>query len=132
MRRLRKCLRGVTAYGGQVGSGHGDGVAGREKQGSHLIPVTRSGFVDIFANVRYRPYPVPGAFLVYCRERHIRRLAIFGSALRSDFTPDSDIDLLVEFEPDHIPGPFWNRTSGTGTGCTVWRTQDTTFAHRKT
>jgi predicted nucleotidyltransferase len=42
----------------------------------------------------------------FCRERHIRRLAIFGSALRSDFRPDSDIDLLVEFEPDHIPGLF--------------------------
>ena len=40
----------------------------------------------------------------FCRERHIRSLAIFGSALRSDFRPDSDIDLLVEFEPDHIPG----------------------------
>ena len=43
---------------------------------------------------------------LFCRERHIRRLAIFGSALRSDFRPDSDIDLLVEFEPDHIPGLF--------------------------
>ena len=42
----------------------------------------------------------------FCRERHIRRLSIFGSALRSDFQPDSDIDMLVEFEPDHIPGLF--------------------------
>ncbi len=42
----------------------------------------------------------------FCRERHIRRLAIFGSALRPDFRPDSDIDLLVEFEPDHISGLF--------------------------
>jgi predicted nucleotidyltransferase len=42
----------------------------------------------------------------FCRERHIRRLAVFGSALRSDFRPNSDIDLLVEFEPDHIPGLF--------------------------
>ena len=42
----------------------------------------------------------------FCRARHIRRLSIFGSALRSDFRPDSDIDLLVEFEPDHIPGLF--------------------------
>ena len=42
----------------------------------------------------------------FCRERHIRRLAIFGSALRPDFQPDSDIDVLVEFEPDHIPGLF--------------------------
>jgi len=40
----------------------------------------------------------------FCRRNHIRRLAIFGSALRSDFRPGSDLDVLVEFEPDHIPG----------------------------
>ncbi|RZT87678.1 hypothetical protein EV383_4604 [Pseudonocardia sediminis] len=34
----------------------------------------------------------------------IRRLSLFGSALRDDFGPDSDVDLLVEFEPDRIPG----------------------------
>lgn len=34
----------------------------------------------------------------------IRRIALFGSALREDFRPDSDIDLLVEFHPDHTPG----------------------------
>lgn len=42
----------------------------------------------------------------FCRERHIKRLSVFGSALRSDFRPDSDIDLLVEFEPGHTPGLF--------------------------
>lgn len=36
----------------------------------------------------------------FCRRNQIRRLAVFGSALRDDFTPDSDIDILVEFEPD--------------------------------
>ena len=40
----------------------------------------------------------------FCREYHIRRLAVFGSALRDDFRPDSDVDVLVEFEPDHVPG----------------------------
>ena len=40
----------------------------------------------------------------FCRERGIQRLAIFGSALRPDFGPDSDIDVLVEFEPDRTPG----------------------------
>jgi predicted nucleotidyltransferase len=40
----------------------------------------------------------------FCREHHIRRLAIFGSALRDDFRPESDIDILVEFEPGHVPG----------------------------
>ncbi len=44
------------------------------------------------------------ALAAFCQERGIRRLAIFGSALRDDFGPESDIDLLVEFEPDRIPG----------------------------
>lgn len=40
----------------------------------------------------------------FCRQHHIRRLALFGSVLRPDFRPDSDIDVLVEFEPGHTPG----------------------------
>ena len=35
-----------------------------------------------------------------CLRHHVRELSIFGSALRDDFRPDSDVDLLVEFEPD--------------------------------
>lgn len=42
----------------------------------------------------------------FCVGHGIKRLSIFGSALRSDFGPDSDIDVLVEFEPDRIPGLF--------------------------
>lgn len=40
----------------------------------------------------------------FCRKRHIRQLALFGSVLRDDFGPDSDVDVLVEFEPGHVPG----------------------------
>jgi len=40
----------------------------------------------------------------FCKRNHIRRLALFGSALRDDFTPESDVDVLVEFEPGHVPG----------------------------
>ena len=40
----------------------------------------------------------------FCRRRHIRRLALFGSVLRDDFGPESDVDVLVEFEPEHVPG----------------------------
>ncbi len=40
----------------------------------------------------------------FCRRNHIRRLALFGSVLRDDFGPDSDIDVLVEFDPGHVPG----------------------------
>ena len=42
----------------------------------------------------------------FCRRHHIRRLSLFGSILRDDFRPDSDVDVLVEFEPDHVPGFF--------------------------
>ncbi len=40
----------------------------------------------------------------FCRRYHIRKLAFFGSVLREDFRPDSDVDVLVEFEPGHVPG----------------------------
>lgn len=40
----------------------------------------------------------------FCRRNHIRKLALFGSVLRDDFTPDSDVDVLVEFEPGKVPG----------------------------
>jgi predicted nucleotidyltransferase len=40
----------------------------------------------------------------FCRRHHIRKLAFFGSVLREDFQPDSDVDVLVEFEPGHVPG----------------------------
>ena len=40
----------------------------------------------------------------FCQSHGIRRLAVFGSALREDFGPESDVDVLVEFEPDRIPG----------------------------
>jgi predicted nucleotidyltransferase len=40
----------------------------------------------------------------FCRRHHIRKLAFFGSVLRDDFRPDSDVDVLIEFEPEHVPG----------------------------
>ena len=40
----------------------------------------------------------------FCRRCHIRRLSLFGSVLTDDFGPDSDVDVLVEFEPEHTPG----------------------------
>jgi predicted nucleotidyltransferase len=36
----------------------------------------------------------------FCRRHQIRRLSLFGSAVREDFRPESDVDILVEFEPD--------------------------------
>jgi len=40
----------------------------------------------------------------FCKRNHIRKLSLFGSALRGDFRPGSDIDVLVEFETGHVPG----------------------------
>ncbi|TNF52299.1 MAG: nucleotidyltransferase, partial [Gammaproteobacteria bacterium] len=40
----------------------------------------------------------------FCGQHHIRRLALFGSQLSGTADAQSDIDLLVEFEPDHVPG----------------------------
>ena len=48
---------------------------------------------------------VPNAELAaFCRAHGIRRLSIFGSALRDDFGAQSDVDVLVEFEPGRAPG----------------------------
>jgi predicted nucleotidyltransferase len=49
--------------------------------------------------------PLDAATLTrFCERHHICRLALFGSQLKGTARPDSDIDLLVEFEPGHIPG----------------------------
>lgn len=42
----------------------------------------------------------------FCRKHHIRKMSLFGSALRDDFTDQSDIDILVEFIPGQGPGLF--------------------------
>lgn len=40
----------------------------------------------------------------FCKRNHIRKLSLFGSVLHGDFGADSDVDFLVEFDPDHVPG----------------------------
>ena len=47
-----------------------------------------------------------GILADFCRRNHIRRLALFGSVLRDDFTPESDIDVLAEFDPEARVGFF--------------------------
>ncbi len=49
-------------------------------------------------------FPDPAALAALCRRRHIRRLALFGSTLKGVSRPDSDVDLLVEFEEGREPG----------------------------
>jgi uncharacterized protein len=48
--------------------------------------------------------PSPAAVREFCQRNRICRLALFGSVLRTDFTPESDVDVLVEFEPGHPIG----------------------------
>jgi|SRR3972149_1720314 len=45
-----------------------------------------------------------GKVAEFCKRHHIRKMSLFGSYLHGDFKPESDIDLLVEFEPNHVPG----------------------------
>jgi predicted nucleotidyltransferase len=53
------------------------------------------------------PICVPTAFISeFCRRNHIRKLSLFGSVLTPRFRSESDIDIMVEFEPDRIPGLF--------------------------
>ena len=53
----------------------------------------------------HRRLPIdPEALAAVCRRHHIRRLSLFGSTLKGTARPDSDVDLLVEFEPGREPG----------------------------
>lgn len=46
----------------------------------------------------------PNKLKAFCAQNHIRRLSLFGSILNSNFQPESDVDVLVEFEDGHTPG----------------------------
>ena len=46
----------------------------------------------------------PAQLEAFCRRHHIRKLALFGSILDDRFGSDSDVDVLVEFEPGNVPG----------------------------
>ncbi len=72
----------------------------KDRQWSRMLP---------FLQERTEQMPVQiaintGAVANFCRRHHITRLALFGSVLRDDFGPDSDVDVLVRFHPQHIPG----------------------------
>ena len=54
------------------------------------------------------------AVSAFCRRHCIKRLALFGSVLRDDFSPDSDVDVLVEFQPGHVPATDPNPKSTPG------------------
>jgi len=45
-----------------------------------------------------------GAIAEFCRRHHIRKLSVFGSVLQGESTPESDLDIRVEFDQQHVPG----------------------------
>jgi predicted nucleotidyltransferase len=57
--------------------------------------------------MNHHPIKIPKEPLAeFCRRHHIRKLSLFGSILRDDFGPNSDVDFLVEFAPGKTPGLF--------------------------
>ena len=68
-----------------------------------------------------------GILASFCEVRGIKRLAVFGSALRSDFGPESDIDLLVEFEDGRTPGLLG--IAGMGAGAKPYARAESGPAH---
>lgn len=42
----------------------------------------------------------------FCQDNHILKMSFFGSVISDHFTPASDVDILVEFDPQHVPGLF--------------------------
>ena len=48
--------------------------------------------------------PPRPALAEFCQRNHVRRLSLFGSVVHGNFDADSDVDVLVEFEPGHTPG----------------------------
>lgn len=65
-----------------------------------VAPVLHSPVADYQVAPRPKLHIPRGALAALCRQYHIRKLSLFGSAARNTLTPDSDIDLLVEFDAD--------------------------------
>jgi len=85
-------------------------VCGQIKQSSFLLSDEPTAIINIPKGepvARNRNITVPKARVAeFCQRNHISAFYLFGSVLRDDFRPESDIDILVEFEPGHVPGFF--------------------------
>jgi len=77
---------------------------------SSFIPLTECGILEaekhaMSAAGAHHRLEIPEDLVAeFCRRHGIRRLSFFGSILREDFGPNSDVDVLVEFEPGRVPG----------------------------
>jgi len=110
---VQRELKMMAEAGIVVREGKGNQVYYRANKGCPVFEELKSLFtrmeskdsVAVTDSVAASRFKVPPEKLAeYCRRHHITRLALFGSVLRGDFRPDSDIDVLVEFEPGHVPG----------------------------
>ncbi len=85
-------------------------VCGEPKQGTPLSSSVDTVVINLPKGepvARNRNITVPKVRVAeFCEQHHIRAFYLFGSVLREDFRPESDIDILVEFEPEHVPGFF--------------------------
>lgn len=100
----------LTARDVRIGTARGAG--GAETDGEHRVAsgdapdVAASGAGAGLLLLRRHRAEIADA----CRRHHVKRLDVFGSVLRDDFTPASDVDFLVEFEPVEASGfdhPYW-------------------------
>jgi predicted nucleotidyltransferase len=56
------------------------------------------------ASIRQKVIIPERQLIEFCQRNHIAKLSFFGSVITDSFSPDSDIDVLIEFEPGHTPG----------------------------
>src|SRR5512140_3614676 len=76
-------------------------LSARPDRARNIAPMSVAR-ADLAGRITVSPEAVAG----FCRRNHIRKLSLFGSVLRDDFRPDSDVDVLVEFEPGKTPDFF--------------------------
>jgi hypothetical protein len=81
-------------------------LAGKGILSSMEISGNRSGSAK--QSMKVNPnIKVPGGKIAgFCQRHHVKKLSLFGSVLRNDFGPESDVDVLVEFMPGYTPGYF--------------------------
>jgi uncharacterized protein len=111
---LRLLKNGAGAVQRELRMATEAGIVVKEKKGNLVYYRTNKqcpifnelkSIIDHTVLIEMNRFPVPSDKIAeFCRKHHIKKLALFGSVLREDFRPESDIDVLVEFEPEHIPG----------------------------
>ena len=99
---MRPPLNSVYIKGDWINRNLSDALLllGCSRQYTHSIKMADWWPLTMVAAIEILQYQVAE----FCQRNHIRRMALFGSVIRNDFTPESDVDVLVEFEPGRTPG----------------------------